>query len=101
MAKTVLKVKVYGGTPPFSIKVILFKDDKEVKNINKPGSFDLALENLSGSYSLMVSGPNPLSSDRKTIISVDTDEIKLLPDSDPNPATRTGRSYMVQYFFTA
>lgn len=101
MAKTIVKVRVFGGTPPFSIKVLLFKGEKIEKNINKPGSFDLTLDDLSGGYSLMISGPNPLSDERRTVISIDDTDIKLLPDSDPNPATRTGRSYMVQYFFTA
>jgi hypothetical protein len=101
MAKTLLKVKVFGGTPPFSLKVMLFKGNKIEKNINKPGSFELPLENLSGNYSLMVSGPNPLSDTRRTIISLDTEEIKLSPDSDANPSTRTGKAYLVQYFFTA
>jgi hypothetical protein len=101
MAKTVLKVRVFGGTPPFSLKVMLFKGEEVIKNLGKPSSFDLTLDDLSGNYSLLVSGPNPLSADKKTVISLETDEIKLSPDSDPNPATRTGKAYLVQYFFTA
>ncbi|MCX6316026.1 MAG: hypothetical protein NTW29_01945 [Bacteroidetes bacterium] len=101
MASTTLKVKVFGGTPPFSLKIMLFKGNDVVKNINKPGSFEMTLDDLSGNYSLIVSGPNPMSGDRKTIISLDETEITLSPDSDPNPATRTGKVYMVQYFFKA
>jgi hypothetical protein len=100
-AKTLLQVRVFGGTPPFSLKIMLFKGNEIIKELNRPGGFDLPLDNLSGNYSLIVSGPNPFSEDRKTIISLDTDEIKLLAGSDMNPATRTGKSYLVQYFFKA
>jgi hypothetical protein len=101
MAKTILNVRVFGGTPPFSLKIMLFKGGEVIKNLNKPGSFELTLDNLSGNYSLLVSGPNPLSPDKKTILSLDTSEIKLSADSDANPATRTGKAYLVQYFFKA
>ena len=100
MAKTTLKVKVIGGTPPFSIKATLFKGQQVIKKIEKPGGFEQLYDNLSGKYSLLISGPNPLGEDKKTVISVDTSEITLSNDSDSSPATRKGKAYLVQYHFT-
>jgi hypothetical protein len=101
MAKTTLSVKVFGGVPPFSIKVILFKGDETIKEFEKPNNFDFVFKELKGSYTLMISGPNPMSDQRRTVISVDETEIKLSKDSDPNPAVRVGKSYMIQYSFNA
>ena len=101
MPKTTLTVKVFGGKPPFSSKIILFKGDKIIEEFEEPSHFEHSFTQLSGNYSLMISGPNPMSADRKTIVSIDETEIKLSKESDPNPAVRVGKSYIVQYFFKA
>lgn len=101
MAKTTLRVRVFGGVPPFSIKVILFKGSQAIEEFDEPTGFDHAFNKLTGNYSLLISGPNPLSTQRRTEISIDTSEITLGKDSDPNPAIRVGRAYMIQYFFKA
>jgi hypothetical protein len=100
MAATTLSVTVFGGTPPFSILIRLKKGSELIKEFKKDGSFEHTFLNLTGKYSLIISGTNPMNPDSKTILKTSTDEIKLAPESDPNPCTRKGKSYLVQYVFT-
>ena len=100
MANTQLKVTVFGGTAPFSIKVSLYKQDVFIIAITSPGTFEHEFKNLSGNYTLLITGPNPLGPDGKTKCELNLDEIKLTPDSDPTPTTRTGKAYFIQFHFT-
>ena len=99
MAKTILKVTVFGGVPPMSIKTQLFQGGEVVKGFEKDSSFEHTFNDLEGRYTLMISGPNPLSEDRKTVLSVSTDEITLSNSSDPSPSVRKGKAYLVQFHF--
>jgi len=99
MAKSLLKVTVFGGVPPFSIKAQLFKGGEVVKSLDKAKSFEQLFDNLSGKYSLLISGPNPLSADRKTVIQLSTDEITLSADSDSSPTIRKGKAYLIHFHF--
>jgi hypothetical protein len=101
MKKANLKVKIYGGVPPFSLKIILFKGDDIVTEFERPTSFEYLFEKLKGEYNLMISGPNPMSEQRRTVLSIDDTEIKLSSDADPNPCERVGKSYLVQFPFSA
>ncbi len=101
MKKTTLKVKIFGGVPPFSLKIILFKGKKIIEEFEKPNGFDHLFKDLKGDYNLMITGPNPMSEKRKTVLSIDESEIALANDSDPNPSIRVGKSYLVQFPFTA
>src|SRR5688500_9275902 len=100
MPKTLLKVTVRGGTPPLSIVVQLRKGTKVIEDVPpQSGSFEHLFKNLSGKYSLFISGPNPLSPNRETIIDLNTDEIVLSADSPTPPVSRKGESYFVQFHF--
>jgi hypothetical protein len=101
MAATTLNVTVIGGTAPFSIKAQLFKGAEFIIGLTSPGSFEHTFKNLSGNYTLLISGPNPLPPGSKTKCEVSQDEIKLTDDSDPSPTTRTGKAYLVQFHFDA
>ena len=100
MANTTLKVTVYGGTAPFSIKAQLYKRGEFIIGLTSPGSFEHVFRNLSGNYTLLISGPNPLGTDGKTRCELTTDQITLTADSDSSPAVRTGKAYLVQFHFT-
>lgn len=100
MANTTLKLTVLGGVPPFSIKAQLFKVDEFIIGITSPGSFEHEFKNLSGNYTLLISGPNPLGPDGKTKCELSLDEITLTEDSDITPTVRTGKAYFVQFHFT-
>ena len=100
MASITLSVTVFGGTPPFSILIRLKKGGEVIKEFKEDGTFNNTFQNLTGKYSLIISGTNPMNPDSKTVLKVSTNEITLAPESDPNPSTRKGKSYLVQYVFT-
>ena len=89
-----------GGTAPFSIKVSLFKNDTFLLGLTSPGSFEHDFNNLSGNYTLLISGVNPLAPGSKTKCELSLDEITLTEDSDTSPTTRIGKAYFVQFHFT-
>lgn len=100
MAQTKLKVTVFGGTAPFSIKASLFKGPDFIIGLTSPGTFEHDFKNLSGNYTLLISGPNPLGDNGKTKCEINLDEVTLTEDSDSSPTTRTGKAYFVQFHFT-
>jgi hypothetical protein len=101
MAATTLNVTVIGGTAPFSIKTQLFKGAEFIFGLTSPGSFEHTFTDLSGNYTLLITGANPLGPAGKTKCEVSLDQIKLTDDSDQSPTTRTGKAYLVQFHFDA
>ena len=101
MTNAKLKVDVEGGVAPFSLKASLYKGFEFVFGITSPGSFEHEFKNLTGDYTILVSGPNPLGPDGKTTINLDTNGISLEPDSDITPTTRKGKAYLVNFHFKA
>ena len=101
MANTILTVNVSGGSAPFSIKASLYKGAEFILGLTSPGSLEHEFKNLTGDYTILVSGPNPLGPGGKTTITLDTSSITLEPDSDITPTTRTGKAYLANFHFKA
>ncbi|RYY64660.1 MAG: hypothetical protein EOO13_18220 [Chitinophagaceae bacterium] len=101
MANTTLTVEVFNGSAPFSIKASLYKGTEFILGITSPGSFEHEFKNLAGHYTLLISGPNPLGPDGKTVITLDASQITLKPESDSSPAVRKGKAYLVNFNFKA
>ncbi|AYN00394.1 hypothetical protein [Chryseobacterium sp. 3008163] len=63
------------------------------------GSFSHDFTDLKGEYDLYIIGSNPLSENKKTVIKLGGEGFTYDKTSDPNPTTRTGKSYFVTYSF--
>lgn len=102
MKKLTLSVTVSGGVSVLGIIFKLFKkgDNNPILEETRNGSFSFDFQNLEGEYYLYVMGSNPLSDSRKSTIKLEYSGITF-PSNLVNPIERKGKSYIVDYEFSA
>ncbi len=103
MKPLTLNLTVTGGTSILGIVCKIFKKGSTVPMIEmtKDASFSYKF-NLEDKteYDLYIIGSNPISDNKKTVIKLlDCDDFTFDPTSDKNPATKTGKAYLVTYSF--
>ena len=107
MTTTVLKITVFGGVAPQPIDVILYSDGNQIFRNQFGTSCSIPFDDLPEAlYGLFINGRNPVdpsglpNPNAATICELSTDNISLMPTSDPNPDIEHGIHYLVQYHFT-